>query len=64
MPYLASFVPPHWTVLHVDEGVESVDFDTRADLVAITFHTPSTPHAYDLAAADNVGSRWRWAARM
>jgi len=50
MPYLASFVPPHWTVLHVDEAVESVDFDSRVDLVAITFHTPSALHAYDLAA--------------
>jgi radical SAM superfamily enzyme YgiQ (UPF0313 family) len=50
MPYLASFVPPHWTVLHVDEAVEPVDFDAHADLVAITFHTPSAPHAYHLAA--------------
>jgi hypothetical protein len=24
MPYLAAFVPPHWTVLHVDEAVEAV----------------------------------------
>ena len=50
MPYLAAFVPPHWTVLHVDEAVEPVDFNAQADLVAITFHTPSAPHAYDLAA--------------
>lgn len=50
MPYLAAFVPPHWTVLHVDEAAEAVDFQTEADLVAITFHTPSAPHAYDLAA--------------
>jgi radical SAM superfamily enzyme YgiQ (UPF0313 family) len=50
MPYLAAFVPPHWTVLHVDEAVESVDSNTQADLVAITFHTPSALHAYDLAA--------------
>ena len=50
MPYLAAFVPPHWTVLHVDEAVEPVDLNKQADLVAITFHTPSAPHAYDLAA--------------
>jgi len=50
MPYLAAFVPPHWTVLHVDEAAEPVDLNTPADLVAITFHTPSAPHAYDLAA--------------
>ena len=49
MPYLAAFVPPHWTVLHVDEAVEPVDLEAPADLVAITFHTPSAPHAYDLA---------------
>jgi radical SAM superfamily enzyme YgiQ (UPF0313 family) len=50
MPYLAAFVPPHWTVLHVDEAVEPVDLEASADVVAITFHTPSAPHAYDLAA--------------
>ena len=49
MPYLAAFVPPHWTVLHVDEAVETVDFGVRADLVAITFHTPSAPHVYAMA---------------
>ena len=50
MPYLAAFVPPHWTVLHVDEAVTPIDFKVRADLVAITFHTPSAPHAYAVAA--------------
>jgi radical SAM superfamily enzyme YgiQ (UPF0313 family) len=49
MPYLAAFVPPHWRVLHVDEATEPVDFNQLADLVAITFHTPSAPHAYELA---------------
>lgn len=49
MPYLAAFVPAHWTVRHVDETVERVDFDAHADLVAITFHTPSAPHVYELA---------------
>jgi radical SAM superfamily enzyme YgiQ (UPF0313 family) len=50
MPYLAALVPPHWTVFHVDEGVEPVDLNAQVDLVGITFHTPSAPHAYDLAA--------------
>lgn len=50
MPYLASFVPSHWTLRHIDEAVEPVDFDAPADLVAITFHTPSAPHAYHVAA--------------
>jgi radical SAM superfamily enzyme YgiQ (UPF0313 family) len=49
MPYLAAFAPPHWTVLHIDEVVRPVDFAIRADLVAITFHTPSAPHAYAMA---------------
>jgi len=50
MPYLAAFAPPDWTVLHIDEAVRAVDFATQADLAAITFHTPSAPHAYALAA--------------
>src|SRR3974377_546923 len=50
MPYLAAFVPSHWTVLHVDEAVEPGDPQVSPDLVAITFHTPSAPHAYDLAS--------------
>lgn len=50
MPYLAALVPPGWTVIHVDEEVSPVDLTLAADLVGITFHTPSAPHAYDLAA--------------
>jgi len=49
MPYLAAFAPPHWIVQHVDEAVEPVDFQAPANLVAITFHTPSAPHAYAMA---------------
>ena len=50
MPYLAAFVPPHWEVLHIDEAVRPVDPSLAVDLVAITFHTPSAGHVYDLAA--------------
>jgi len=50
MPYLAAFVPAHWAVRHVDEVVEPVDTEAPVDLVAITLHTPSAPHAYELAA--------------
>lgn len=46
MPYLAAFVPSHWTVVHIDEVERPVNFDIPADLVAITFHTPSAPHVY------------------
>ena len=50
MPYLAAFVSPDWTVVHIDEEVSPVDPTIAADLVGITFHTPSAFHAYDLAA--------------
>src|SRR3974377_1332722 len=50
MPYLAAFVPPEWKVMHIDEEVSPVDQTMAADLVGITFHTPSAFHAYDLAA--------------
>lgn len=49
MPYLAAFVPSGWTVSHIDEVVSPVDFEMHADLVAITFHTPTAPHAYTIA---------------
>lgn len=49
MPYLAAFVPAHWKVRHVDEAVEPIDLNAQVDLVAMTFHTPSAPHAYAIA---------------
>jgi radical SAM superfamily enzyme YgiQ (UPF0313 family) len=50
MPYLAARVPPDWHVIHVDEDAEKLDWNIEADLVAITFHTPSANHAYEVAA--------------
>jgi radical SAM superfamily enzyme YgiQ (UPF0313 family) len=50
MPYLAARVPPHWNVFHVDEEAEEIDSRIEPDVVALTFHTPSAYHAYDLAA--------------
>ena len=50
MPYLAALTPPDWQVSHVDEEAEPLDYDAPADLVGITFHTPSAYHAYDIAA--------------
>ncbi len=50
MPYLAARVPPHWHITHMDEEAEPVDLNYDADLVAITFHTPSAHHAYGMAA--------------
>jgi radical SAM superfamily enzyme YgiQ (UPF0313 family) len=50
MPYLAARVPSDWHVTHVDEEAEDIDWTDQPDLVGITFHTPSAPHAYDLTA--------------
>ena len=50
MPYLAARVPPGWDVIHVDEEAEEIDWDSEADVVGITFHTPSAFHAYEIAA--------------
>ena len=49
MPYLAARVPPNWDVIHVDEEAEEIDWNIDADVVGITFHTPSAFHAYDIA---------------
>jgi radical SAM superfamily enzyme YgiQ (UPF0313 family) len=37
-------------VAHVDEEAGDIDWTVDADLVGITFHTPSAFHAYDIAA--------------
>lgn len=50
MPYLAARVPQGWDVTHIDEEAEALDWNIEADLVGITFHTPSAFHAYDIAA--------------
>lgn len=49
MPYLAALTPAHWQVEHIDEEVCPVDTNAQADLVGITFHTPSAVHAYRIA---------------
>ena len=50
MPYLGARVPPDWEVIHFDEEAEKIDWNMAADVVGITFHTPSAFHAYELAA--------------
>jgi radical SAM superfamily enzyme YgiQ (UPF0313 family) len=50
MPYLAARVPAGWQTIHIDEEVEDIDWNMEVDLVGITFHTPSAPHAYRIAA--------------
>jgi radical SAM superfamily enzyme YgiQ (UPF0313 family) len=49
LPYLAALTPAHWEIRLVDEQVEPVDFNYRADLVAITTGTLNSFRAYDLA---------------
>ena len=49
MPYLAARVPPGWDVIHVDEEAEEINWNIDADVVGITFHTPSAFHAYEIA---------------
>ena len=49
MPYLASFFPSDWQITHIDEVCEAIDYGKHYDLVGLTFHTPSAPHAYEIA---------------
>jgi hypothetical protein len=49
MPYLAARVPAGWAVAHVDEEAEDIDWKAQADVVGITFHTPSAFLAYGIA---------------
>jgi radical SAM superfamily enzyme YgiQ (UPF0313 family) len=47
---LAAATPPGWEVALCDENIESLNFTTDADLVAITAMTPQAPRAYEIAA--------------
>jgi len=49
LPYLAALTPPHWDIKLVDEQLEPIDFDYRADLVAITTWTLNSYRVYDIA---------------
>lgn len=49
LPYLAALTPPDWEVKLLDEQLEPVDFNARADLVAITTWTLTSHRAYDIA---------------
>ena len=50
MPYLAALTPSNWNVQHIDEDSEVIDFNSRVDLVGITFHTPSADYVYSIAS--------------
>lgn len=47
---IARYTPEHYDVEIIDETMEDLDFDTRADLVGITCMTPLAPRAYEIAA--------------
>ena len=49
LPYLAALTPAHWEVKLLDEPLQPVDFDCRADLVAISTWTLNSYRAYDIA---------------
>ena len=49
MPYLAARVPSHWEVIHIDEEVQEIDWEIQANVIGLTFHTPSAFHAYEIA---------------
>ncbi|MGE5343666.1 MAG: B12-binding domain-containing radical SAM protein [Candidatus Omnitrophota bacterium] len=49
LPYIAALTPPGIDIRIVDECVEAIPFDTRADLVGITVNTPLAPYSYELA---------------
>src|ERR1035437_8273026 len=49
LPYLAAMTPQDWDIRLLDEQLEPVDFDYRADLVAITTWTLNSFRAYDIA---------------
>ncbi|MBE9504124.1 MAG: cobalamin-dependent protein, partial [Proteobacteria bacterium] len=46
---LAAHTPEQFDLAIVDEAVEDIDFDAKADLVAITCMTPLAPRAYEIS---------------
>ena len=49
MPYLAAFFPDDWDITHLDEVCQRINYSRSYDMVGLTFHTPSAPHAYEVA---------------
>ncbi len=47
--YLAAYVPEHWDVAIIDEQIEKIDFNMKADLVGITTTTLTANRAYEIA---------------
>jgi radical SAM superfamily enzyme YgiQ (UPF0313 family) len=49
LPYLAALTPSEWDIQLVDEQIQDIDFNSRADLVAITSWTVHSYRGYDVA---------------
>ena len=49
LPYLAALTPRDWKVTLLDEQLEDVDFNVKADAVAITTWTINSIRAYEIA---------------
>jgi radical SAM superfamily enzyme YgiQ (UPF0313 family) len=47
---IAAVTPPEWDVALCDDSFDPIDFDTDADLIALTAMTPQAPRAYEIAA--------------
>jgi radical SAM superfamily enzyme YgiQ (UPF0313 family) len=46
---IAAYTPDHYEIEIVDEAVEELDLEAKADLVGITCMTPLAPRAYEIA---------------
>ena len=49
-PMVAALTPPDCDVRIIDEIVEDINFDEKADIVAISSMTPMASRAYEIAA--------------
>lgn len=47
---IAAVTPPEWEVALCDDHSEEIDFNTDADIIALTAMTPQAPRAYEIAA--------------
>ena len=47
---IAAVTPPEWELQLCDDHFEQIDYDTDADLNALTAMTPQAPRAYEIAA--------------
>lgn len=51
LPLLAGLTPKEFDIELIDENIEQVDLNAKADLIAISYMTASAPRAYTIADA-------------